>query len=130
MYKIDKKDYGYLLTFSGMINLDEMSKWVEDSKKALIGAPLSFGVVIDMRDLKPIAEDVKKKMEEGQKLYKQKGMVRSAVILNSAVLTLQFKRIAQKSGIYKTERYVNASKVSDWEKVASDWVKNEIDPDK
>jgi hypothetical protein len=130
MYKIDKKDYGYLLTFSGMINLEEMSKWVEDSKKALTGAPSSFGVIIDMRDLKPLAADVKKKMEEGQILYKEKGMARSAVILSSAVLTLQFKRIAQESGIYKTERYINASKVSNWEKVASDWVKNEIDPDK
>ena len=104
MYKIDKKDYGYLLTFSGMVNLEEMSKWVEDSKKALTGAPSSFGVIIDMRDLKPIAEDVKKKMEEGQILYKEKGMARSAVILSSAVLTLQFKRIAQESGIYKPER--------------------------
>jgi len=73
-YKIDKKNYGYLLTFGGMIDLDEMSKWVEDSKKALVGGPGSFGVVVDMRDLKPLAADTKKKMEEGQKLYKEKAL--------------------------------------------------------
>ncbi len=130
MYKIDKKDYGYLLTFSGIIDNEEMKKWVEDSKKALMGAPSSFGVVVDMRDLKPLSDETKKTMESGQKLYKEKGMARSAVILSSAILTLQFKRIAQESGIYQWERYINASKVTDWEKKAVDWVKNEIDPDK
>ncbi len=130
MYKIEKKDYGYKLIFSGTIDLDEMKEWVRESEKALVSAPSNFGVLVDMRDLKPLESDAKTEMEKGQKLYKDKGMQRSAVILNSAILTVQFKNIARKSGIYQWERYLNASKVADWEKRAVDWIKNGVDPDK
>jgi hypothetical protein len=83
-----------------------------------------------MRNLKPLPPDAQASMEEGQKLYKQKGMERSVVILNSASLTMQFKRIAKETGIYEWERYVDASKTADWEKVGLDWVKKGVDPDK
>jgi len=129
MYKIEKKDYGYNLVFSGTIDLNEMKEWVKESEKALVSAPSSFGVIVDMRDLKPLGSDVKAEMEKGQKLYKDKGMQRSAVILSSAILTVQFKNIAQKSGIYQWERYLNASKDPNWEKKAIDWIKNGVDPD-
>jgi len=42
---------------------------------------------------------------------------------------MQFKRIAQESGIYVFERYIDAVTNQDWSKVAVDWVKNKIDPD-
>lgn len=51
MYKIEKKDYGFKLTFGGFIAEDEMKKWVEESKTALLTAPKSFGVIVDMRTL-------------------------------------------------------------------------------
>ncbi len=130
MYKIEKKPYGFKLTFEDVISPDEMKKWVEDSKKALLTAPSKFGVLVDMRKLKPLPPESKKIMEEGQKLYKEKGMERSAVILDSTVLTLQFKRIAQESGIYEWERYIDAGKDPNAEKTAEDWIVRKIDPDK
>ncbi len=130
MYKIEKKPWGYKLTFDGVISAEEMKKWVEDSKKALLTAPSKFGVMVDMRNLKPLSPEAKSVMEEGQKLYKTKGMERSAVILNSAVLTLQFKKIAQESGIYQWERYIDAGKDPNAEKTAEAWITNGVDPDK
>jgi hypothetical protein len=51
MYKIEKKDYGFYLTFAGFIRADEMRQCVEESKKALMTPPKGFGVFVDMRAL-------------------------------------------------------------------------------
>ncbi|MCK5077854.1 MAG: hypothetical protein KAR38_15835, partial [Calditrichia bacterium] len=85
---------------------------------------------IDMRSLKPLPKDSQETMESGQKLFKEKGMQRSAVIVNNALLALQFKRLAKESGIYEWERYLDASKLPDWENIATNWLKNGTDPDK
>ena len=130
MYKIDKTYYGFKLTFGDFIKEDEMKQWVEESRSALSGAPASFGVFVDMRTLKPLPPGAQSYMEEGQKLYKDKGMKRSVVILNSASIQMQFKRLAKESGIYAWERYIDASNTPNWEKVGVDWIMNGVDPDK
>ncbi len=129
MYKIEKKDYGYRLTFNGFIKIDEMAKWVDESKQALTGQEGKFGVFVDMRGLNTLPQDSKVKMEEGQKLFKQTGMERSVVILDDAITTMQFMRIAQETGIYEWERYIDASKELNWDKAGLDWIKDGIDPD-
>jgi hypothetical protein len=130
MYKIAKKDYGYKLIFSDMISLDEMNQWVIDSEKELLSAPSKFGVFVDMRELKPLSPVAQQRIQYGQELYKSKGMERSVVILNNSIVTLQFKRIAQDSGIYQWERYIDASSEINWEQKGIDWIEKEIDPDK
>ena len=80
--------------------------------------------------MKPLDNDTQNEMVSGQKLYKQKGMERSAVILASAIITSQFKRLAHDSGIYAWERYIDASSHPDWEKIAENWISKGIDPDK
>ncbi|MFH0736232.1 MAG: hypothetical protein V1773_15610 [bacterium] len=130
MYKIEKKDYGFKLTFSDFIKTEEMNIWLKESQKLLMSATKDFGIFVDMRDLKPLPAESQILMGEGQKLYKKKGMLRSVVILNSSSLTMQFKRIAKETGIYQWERYIDASKITNWEKIGVDWVKNAIDPDK
>lgn len=129
MTKIEKKDFGFQLTFASNISPEEMAQWVDDSSKALSGQSGSFGVLIDMRDLAPLSAAAKEKMEEGQKLYKAKGMARSAVVVSQGILATQFKLIAQKTGIYDWERYIDASVVTNWENIAIDWLKNGKDPD-
>ncbi len=89
-----------------------------------------FGVLIDMTTLNPISSETQEVLVSGQQLYKQKGMERSAVALNSLVITLQFKRLARKSGIYAWERYIDAGKLTNWERVAEDWITKGADPDK
>ena len=129
MNKIEKKPYGYKLTFGDFIAIDEMNQWVEDSKKTLASAPKEFGIFVDMRTLKPLAQEVQGPMNAGQQLYKKAGMIRSVVVVNNAITKMQFKRIAKESGIYEWERYIDASAVSDWEKVGEDWIVNAVDPD-
>jgi hypothetical protein len=130
MYKIEKKDYGYKLTFGGFIQPDEMKTWVDESKKALATAPAKFGIFVDMRELKPLSKDAQEHMQEGQKLYKAKGMARSVVILANAITKMQFQRIGKETGIYEWERYIDISSSPDWERIAVDWISKGIDPDK
>ena len=89
-----------------------------------------FGVLVDMRTLKPLKAEVQAVMVEGQKEFKMKGMERSAVALANSVIALQFKRLAQESGIYAWERYVDGSKDAGWEKTAEAWITSATDPDK
>jgi anti-anti-sigma regulatory factor len=131
MYKIERRPSGYILTFSGVIDADEMQQWYNDSRRNLMTeSSSSFGVIIDMRDLQPLSSEAKGNMISGQKLYKAKGMKKSAVILNSPEVCQQFKNLALQSGIYATERYIDASQTENATGVAINWVKDGIDPDK
>ena len=83
-----------------------------------------------MRTMKPLPKDARDAMEEGQRIYGQNGMERSVVILNSTLVTMQFKRIAKETGIDQWERYIDASKTSNWEEVGVSWLEKGIDPDR
>jgi len=130
MYNMEKTGYGVKITFGGLINIDEMKKWVAESKKIVSSLPTKFGVFVDMRASKPLDNNSQTVMQEGHKLYKEAGMERSVVILANAVITMQFKRIAKETGIYEWERYIDASKTLNWEEVGTKWLVNYIDPDK
>lgn len=129
MYKIERKPFGYKLSFGGFVQADEMESWVEESRKELSTAPPHFGVFVDMRELKPLAPNAKDKMEEGQKLFKAKGMERSVVILSSALIVMQFRQIAKDTGIDQWERYIDASKIQNWEEQAIAWITEAKEPE-
>ena len=116
MFNIEKTDFGYKLTFGDFIMAPEMTKWLEDSKKILVESPKEFGIMVDMRNLKPLPEDSQPIMGEGQKMYKESGMQRSCVILDNPTTTLQFKRIAKETGIDAFERYVDTSVTTEFQK--------------
>ncbi|HTY37790.1 MAG TPA: hypothetical protein VMH23_11805 [Bacteroidota bacterium] len=130
MYKIEKKPFGFKLIFADTIEIDEMKRWADESKKSLAGQSGKFGVLVDMRTLRPLKPEVQAVMVEGQKEFKAKGMQRSAVALANSIIALQFRRLAQDSGIYQWERYIDGSKEGNWEKVAEAWIVNGTDPDK
>jgi hypothetical protein len=130
MYNISKEKFGFKLTFGGVIPLDEMKRWREESRASLIGAPKHFGVLIDMRTLRPggVQPDAQAVMVDGQGLFKNAGMERSCVILESATVTMQFERLARQSGIHSFERYINAAAHPDWQAKAIGWIVSKIDP--
>jgi hypothetical protein len=130
MHRISKEHYGYQLTFGGEIDLNEITHWREESRTALVGAPKSFGVLIDMRGLGPggLKPDAQPVMVDGQSLYRKAGMVRSCVILQSATVTMQFQRLAKASGIDSYERYINAAAHPDWQAKAVAWLENKTEP--
>jgi hypothetical protein len=128
VYKIDKTELGFNLTFAGDMTKDEIEKWYTESEQALLGQQSPFGVIIDMRTLAPLPVEAQEVMVRGQSMYRSRGMERSCVILDDAITTIQFMRLARKSGIFKYERYINASEHRDWLARARNWVRHAIAP--
>ena len=129
MYRIEKHNLGFKLTFGGAMSKDEMETWYKEAEKSLMGAKGPFGVIVDMRTLEPLPPDAQATMVKGQGLFRSKGLQRSAVILNNPLVTVQFMRLAKGSGIYAYERYLDASSDAQWQKHADEWVKSGVDPD-
>ena len=63
-------------------------------------------------------------------LYRDGGLQHSAVILNDPIITIQFMRLGKQSGIYKYERFIDASNDAQWEMHADEWVRSGIDPNR
>ncbi len=128
MYRIEKKTSGYVIIFSGVVNAQEMKQWYDESKLKLANESAnSFGVIIDMKSLKPLDPEASAIMKSGQKLYRDKGMLRSAVIVNNSEVCGQLKAIASMSGILTTERYIDASTLQDPVAKAVKWVKDGVE---
>ncbi|MDF1545259.1 MAG: hypothetical protein P1R58_09175 [bacterium] len=130
MYKIEPREFGYYLTFGEVFNENESRLWLEESKSVLSKGPNSFGVFVDMRTLQPMSFPAQRILEKGQRYYKETGMTRSVVIVDSPILKRQLEDLAKESGIYDWERYVATSVCSDWEQVGLEWIINAVDPDK
>jgi hypothetical protein len=130
MYKIERRVGGFSLTFGGTVTKEDLDHWLKESEEVLATGNGPFGVIVDLRTLRPLPPDAQAVLVQGQGLYKRAGMERSAVILNSPLMTMQAKRLSKGSGIYVFERYLDASNDPNWEKHALAWVKLGIDPDK
>jgi len=128
MYKIEKRPSGYLLTFQGFISEAEMLAWSKEAKSHLASQVGPFGVVVDMRKLSPLPPESQKIMVDTQGLFKQKGMQRSAVVLDNSLVAAQFRRLAKDSGIDAWERYIDASSNPNWSELAVSWVKDGREP--
>jgi hypothetical protein len=128
MYKIEKTDLGFQLTFGGDMTEAELETWYQESAGVLTGMHIPFGVIIDMRTLAPLPIEAQTVMVKGQAMYRSCGMQRSCVILEDAITTIQFMRLAKQSGIFKYERYINASVHKDWRQVARSWVRDAVAP--
>ena len=106
MYKIENIDYGVKVTLNGLIKKEEAEEWFNGMKNALKKTNKGFKVFVDMRGFKPASEEVQKCFVDIQKEFKDHGMSKSVVILNSGIAVLQLKRTAKESGIYDHERYL------------------------
>ncbi len=129
MYSINRTEFGYRLFFADKIPEKEMMQWLEESERIFKeDKPEKFSVLIDMRNLKPLDVEAKEIMEKGQVLYRKKGMKRSAVILNSNIVALQFVKIGKNTQIGANERYIDANQYPDWEKRALGWLQSGEEP--
>lgn len=129
MYTTEKTDYGMKYTFGGLVSAEECGDWLKEATQLLDNSVGDICVFVDMRTLAPLDAEGQEIIQEGQRLHRQHGMKRSVVILSSPVIRMQFQHIAIDTGIYKWERYIDASQTSNWEQVGLDWLLNGIDPD-
>jgi hypothetical protein len=128
MYLVEKAPYGFAITIADRVTKDEAVAVLEQSRSLLAEVTGRFGVLVDIRGLRPLDPEVQAVVNATQKLYFDSGLERSAVMLASAVMTLQFRRIAAESGVKQHERYVDGSASYDCEKVALAWITEGLEP--
>lgn len=73
MHSIEKKDFGFKLTFADFIDPNEMAQWLEESRKALFLPPKEFGVFVDMRTLKALPQKARNRWKRDRNCSNRKG---------------------------------------------------------
>lgn len=129
MHRIEQTQYGYKLVFEGFLQKHDLSTLLDDMKQTIRSRGRKFPVLLDMRHSRAFPADAQVILKEAILFFKQVGMERNAVVLNSAIATLQARRLGRETGIDATSRYIDASTEQDWEKVAIDWMVGAVDPE-
>ena len=129
MHRIEQTQYGYKLVLEGFLQKQDLSTLLDDMKKTVFSRGRKFPVLLDMRHSRAFPADAQEILKEAIRFFKQVGMERHAVVLNSAIATLQLRRLGKETGIDAASRYIDASTEQDWEKVALDWLVRAVDPE-
>jgi hypothetical protein len=131
MHRIEATQYGYRLVLEGFLQREEVGQLLETMKKTIqpVEKGKSFPLLMDLRNSRAVPADARDLMKEAILFCKQVGMERNAVVLNSAIATLQARRLGKETGIDRWARYIDASSRPDWEKIAIDWLTGIKDPE-
>ena len=132
MHRIEETKYGYKLVLEGFLQRDEVGQLLADMKAKIKPREKgqTFPLLLDMRKSNAFPSDAREILKQCLLFCKESGMQRNAVILASAIATLQARRIAKETGIDRWARYIDAStRPNDWEKVAVDWLIRGVEPD-
>ena len=131
MHRIEETKYGYKLVLEGFLQREEVGQLLEDMKAKIRPREKgeTFPLLLDMRKSNAFPSDAREILKQCLLFCKQAGMERNAVILASAIATLQARRIAKETGIDRWARYIDASSQNDWEKIAVDWLTNGVEPE-
>ncbi len=129
MYEISETKYGLRIVMQGFLGKDELKTMSREAGRVVKKMKKDFGVLHDMRGMLTLPAEAREIMKLNMESAKQAGMGRSAQILDDAIITLQFKRLAREVEISDTMRQIDAGNVPDCERVAMDWIVKGIDPD-
>jgi hypothetical protein len=128
MYKIEKTYYGFYITFSGIMNDAEAAQFKAEVEGILPSLRKSWSSVIDLQNWIPAEPKIQKLLSQVERLSKNHGLQRRAIILRSPVINAQVTRLSFKSKTNEIERRINASKVENWKEQAIAWAVHGAEP--
>ncbi len=128
MYSIEETGYGYRVTLEGFLQRDEAAALLAEMKRRVRPREGGFALLIDLRGSRAFPAEAQEVLKQVILLCKDAGLERNAVVLNSAIATLQARRLARETGIDKWIRYIDASSEADWETVADQWLDQAVEP--
>ena len=128
MYSIEQEEFGLRLRIVGGLTPEEAKAWLAELGMAIQEAKKPFGVLVDVREARLFMPEAQASLKQGMEACREEGMQRACVVLNSAVATLQARRLARETGIETWQRYVDASETPDWEDQALGWIRDEVKP--
>jgi hypothetical protein len=126
--EIHETEYGIRIVTNGLLSKEDLKRMGREAGQIVPRLRKGFGVLHEMRGMFTLPPDAREVMKRNMEVAKQSGMGRSAQILDNAVVTLQFSRLAKEIGISDTMRQFDSSKAPDCERAAIDWIVKGIDP--
>jgi hypothetical protein len=127
MVRLEETDFGFRVTFHGFLEPEAMSRLLAEVLGS-VAPRRPFAVLADMRHTLAFPSDTQEVIRRCFLHFKESGMERQALVLNSAIATLQAKRLAGEAGILDRCRYVDSSQDAEWEKTAADWLRHGFEP--
>lgn len=127
-YEVESTSYGMRLTFKGFPQPDDVAQMNNDVERTIKSLPEGFGVMVDMRANRAFSNEAAEMMKGQIDTCRDFGMKRGAVILQSAIMTLQAKRLAVETGINTLMRFIDSSSDPNWEDKAVRWLDQGTEP--
>ena len=124
MYNIESAPFGFRVTSSGIITMDEIEQLKSELLQTLCAHKRPFSLVLDSRHIIPPAPDVMKEFWDLHTKVWQLSCERIVFVVDSPVAkaqVIQMQHIASKG---KEDRVIDASKYPDWEERATAWAAN------
>ena len=127
-YEVEKADYGMKLAVRGFISPGEVTQMNREIEELADQLEPGFGVVVDMRANRALSNEAVELMKRQIAVCMENGMSRGAVVLQSAIMTLQARRLVTETGLGEKIRFIDASSDADWEKAAVSWAARGAEP--
>ena len=128
MYKIELTPYGFRISASGEMGLEE----AEQMKSELIGVLSEkdgpFSLVIDIRQLVLFEPEVVKTIVDAHAACIRMSCERTAILVKSPIHKGQASQICFSASSKMCDRIIDASRVENWEEVAIGWAANGVEP--
>jgi hypothetical protein len=128
MIKLEDAAWGLRIELKGQPTRQELSKLVDDLRKALPNARPFFGVILDMTGIGLITPEIRDMLLQAEKLLQARGMLRLAACPSSALAASQIRRISADSGILPGLRCIDIAN-PDWQRLAEHWAVSGREPD-
>lgn len=127
--EVQATHYGLRSTVWDPITPEEEQSWLASVKAMVPQLDPFYGQLVDLRRLRVDALTDPNLVKSAMEFVLAHGLQRSAVIVDDPVIAMHTKRLSWETGVYRWERYLDASEEPDWERVALDWIDHAIDPD-
>lgn len=114
--KVDKIQSIVEINLDGIIQMDEMTQFVDQLKAATLSLKGNqIKIKADMRRFKPSSPAVADMIRQVQEFGISNGVVRVAEMVESEILALQLNRVARESGTHKIlHRFVDEQEAREW----------------
>jgi len=128
MVHISTRTWGMIITMTPPVGKTDLARFFDELRMSHLQESKGFfGVLFDMSTLGPLHPDLRDHMVSALRLLLQRGMIRSAICVNNALLVSQLKRLHAITETSPGTRFLDAS-MTGCRSEAEQWASNGLEP--
>ena len=129
-YQVEATEYGVHVAVGGFVGADEIAAMDRDLERVVGRLTDGFGMILDMRASPAFSVEAAERLKRQLGLCRDHGMERGAIVLESAIMAIQARRIVSEVGLLPKIRFLEASGDDGWEEIAVAWAERGEEPPK